>query len=165
MSMWLGTPVVFALAAALIFAVLYLLFPEMHVNAFTALLMAAAAFGLCLIYHYTMRRKMCHAYEADINKDEVIIYKDGKEINLGKAVYATVQESEESGYKKAVLYILAQKHILLTAYGKKTFYGLGSEDDVYQMEMAYFELKKYLPEAEADRARRNTAEKKKGKKK
>ncbi len=34
--LWLGTPVVFAIAAALLFTLLYFLFPTMHVNGLTA---------------------------------------------------------------------------------------------------------------------------------
>jgi hypothetical protein len=85
-------------------------------------------------------------YEAEINKDEMIIHKDGKEINLGRVVYATMAESETDKYRKAVFYAIGQKRLLVTAYSAKTFYGFGSAEDVAGMESAYFALKKYLPD-------------------
>lgn len=163
MTMWLGTPVVFAGAAALIFALMYLLMPDLSSTGWAALFIAAAAFAVCMLYHFLMRKKMYHTYEADIHKDQVIIYKDGKEINLGQAVYAVMSESETDGYRKAVLYIMGKtKRVLLTAYSKKIFYGLGCKEDVYQMELAYFELKKYLPDMHQDAPQKKM---KKGKKK
>ena len=144
--LWLGTPVVFAIAAALLFTLLYFLFPTMHVNGLTAVFIALGGLAIALGYHVLMRRRMYHAYETEINKDEMIVYKDGKEISLGRVVYAAMAESETDRYRKAVFYAIGQKRLLVTAYSGRTFYGLGCREDVEEMESAYFALKKYLPD-------------------
>jgi hypothetical protein len=146
MAMWLGTPAVFALGASLVFLLLYALMPDMPVNMGTALLIAAAGLAIALVYHVIIRRKMYHTYTAEIHKDEMILYKDGREQNFGKIVYTVLQEREEDKYRKAVWLVMGQKRATLSAYSHKTFYGLGTKEDVEQMEMAYFTLHKYLPD-------------------
>lgn len=152
MALWVGVPAVFAVAAALLVVLLFAFRPDLSPTYWMALIIIGIALLITWPVLIYLRRKLYHLYTFCVSPGLLRVERDGEEISNAK-VYQVIMQESETDSKSAVLNVYCvKKHYALHNYDKKAMFHCGTQEDYYQMELAYFEMKKHLPKA--DRAGR-----------